>query len=114
MNVKLLESLMTNVTQVKDNGFCGDFSPPQQLRGEIAKWDKEHGWHDTDGLPLPSTMLVVGTDTLLVRWHPEREEIREKPLPDPAMLNAAIPREQWRMGLNDQLGPLGRNTTKSA
>jgi hypothetical protein len=81
-------------------GFNSDFARPNQLRGEIAKWDKEHGWHDTDGMPLPSHMLVVGTDTLLVRWYPEREEKREKPLPDVSDLNRAIPQSEWREGPN--------------
>jgi hypothetical protein len=34
---------MTNLLQNQNNNFGGDFSPPQQLRGETAKWDKEHG-----------------------------------------------------------------------
>jgi hypothetical protein len=87
------------------NGFGGDFAPPHQLRGETAKWDKEHGWHDTDGMPLPSPMLVIGTDTLLVRWHPQRDEIRDKPLPNGSMLNNAIPRSEWRGGLNGEPEP---------
>jgi hypothetical protein len=85
--------------------FYGDFAPPQQLRGTTAKWDKKNGWHDTDGLPLPSQMLVISTDTLLIRWHPEREEIRDKPLPSAAMLNSAIPRSEWREGLNGEPEP---------
>jgi hypothetical protein len=93
---------MTNLLQNQNSGFGGDFSPPQQLRGEIAKWDKEHGWRDADGLPLPSEMLVVSTDTLLIRWHPQYEDIRAKPLPSAAMLNSAIPRSEWRAGLNGE------------
>jgi hypothetical protein len=85
---------------MNDESFFGDFAPPERLRGAIAKWDKERSWHDTDGMPLPSPMLVIGTDTLLVRWYPQREEIRAKPLPDPALLNSAIPRSEWRDGLN--------------
>jgi hypothetical protein len=96
---------MTDLPQTQSNGFGGDFAPPQRLRGEIAKWDKEHGWHDTDGMPLPSPMLVIGTDILLVRWHPQRDEIRDKPLPNASMLNNAIPRSEWRDGLNGEPEP---------
>jgi hypothetical protein len=63
---------MNTLPQVQNNSFCGDFAPPEQLRGYTAKWDKEKNWHDgSDGLPLPSPLLVIGTDTLLVRWHPQ-------------------------------------------
>jgi hypothetical protein len=97
---------MNNLPQVPNNSFCGDFAPPEQLRGYTAKWDKEKNWHDgSDGLPLPSPLLVIGTDTLLVRWHPQREEIRDKPLPSAAMLNSAIPRSEWREGLNGEPEP---------
>ena len=86
--------------------LCGDFAPPEQLRGYSAKWDKEKNWHDgSDGLPLPSPLLVIGTDTLLVPWHPQRDEIRAKPLPSAAMLNSAIPRSEWREGLNGEPEP---------
>jgi hypothetical protein len=54
-------------------------------------------------MPLPPQMLVISTDTLLVRWHPHRDEIREKPLPSAALLNSAIPRSEWRPGLNGDL-----------
>jgi hypothetical protein len=91
-----------HLPQTQHNSFGGDFSPPQQLRGEIAKWDKEHGWHDSDGVALPSPMLVIGTDTLLIRWHPQFEDIRAKPLPSAGMLNSAIPRSEWRVGLNGE------------
>jgi hypothetical protein len=88
-----------------NQSFTGDFATPSQLRGEYAKWDKERGWHDTDSLPLPSPMIVVGTDTLLVRYHPEYEVIREKPLPNVNDLNGAIPQSEWREGLNGGLEP---------
>jgi hypothetical protein len=97
---------MNNLPQVQNNSFCGDFALPAQLRGYTAKWDKEKNWHDSsDGLPLPSPLLVIGTDTLLVRWYPQREEIRDKPLPSAAMLNSAIPRSEWREGLNGEPEP---------
>jgi hypothetical protein len=72
------------------------------LRGQTAKWNDQKGWHDQDGLPLPSPLLVVGVDTLLIRWHPQREERRDEPLPDPALLNSVIPAAEWRVGLDGQ------------
>jgi hypothetical protein len=96
---------MNSVPQTQNHNFDGGFAPPQQLRGEPAKWDKEHNWHDTDGVALPSPMLVIGTDTLLIRWHPRRDEIRDKPLPNTNMLNSAIPRSEWRTGLNGEPEP---------
>jgi hypothetical protein len=91
---------MNDLPQTQNEGFCGEFAAPQRLRGAIARWNKEHGWHDSDGVALPSPMLVIGTDTMLVRWHPQRDEIRAKPLPDAELLNSAIPRSEWRDGLN--------------
>jgi hypothetical protein len=96
---------MSNLPQSENEGFSGEFAAPQRLRGAIARWNKEYGWHDGDGVVLPSPMLVVGTDTLLIRWHPRREEIREKPLPDPELLNSAIPQSEWREGLNGEPEP---------
>jgi hypothetical protein len=97
--------VMNDHTTPPNNGFGNDFAAPQQLRGEIAKWDKEHGWHDRDGVALPTPMLVVGTDTLLIRWYPEYADIREKPLPNANLLNSAIPTSEWRMGLDNKLEP---------
>jgi hypothetical protein len=91
---------MNSVPQIQNNDFDDGFSAPYRLRGVVARWNDQKGWHDGDGLPLPSPMLVVGVDTLLLRWHPQREEIRAKPLPDPALLNGAIPASEWRTGLS--------------
>jgi hypothetical protein len=96
---------MNDQTTPPNSSFGNDFAAPQQLRGEIAKFDKERGWHDRDGVVLPSPMLVIGTDTLLIRWHPQFEDIRAKPLPSAAMLNSAIPTLEWRIGLNGDPEP---------
>jgi hypothetical protein len=69
-------------------------------KGQIAKWDAEQKWHDRDGLPLPSPMFVIGYDTGLRRWKDKQlEEIVNKPLPDVAALNAAIPASEWQLDL---------------
>jgi hypothetical protein len=96
---------MNEHTTPPNSAFGNDFAAPEQLRGEIAKWDKEHVWHDRDGVALPSPMLVVGTDTLLIRWHPQYDDIRAKPLPSAAMLNSAITTSEWRVGLNGDPEP---------
>jgi hypothetical protein len=70
------------------------------LRGTTTKWIAGKGWHDTDGLPVPNVMLLINTDTLLRNWYPEFRGIRAKPLPDVDKLNAAIPKAEWRVGLN--------------
>jgi hypothetical protein len=71
------------------------------MRGTIARWANATGWVDRDGLPLPETMLVIGYITVLRRWKNKRPEyITEHPLPDPDVLNAAIPISEWEIGLD--------------
>jgi hypothetical protein len=71
------------------------------MRGTIARWASSTGWVDRDGLPLPETMLVIGYITVLRRWKNKRPEyITEHPLPDPDVLNAAIPISEWEIGLD--------------
>jgi hypothetical protein len=46
-------------------------------------------------------MLVIGFNTVLRRWRDRRQEfITEHPLPDPDVLNAAIPVAEWETGLD--------------
>jgi hypothetical protein len=96
---------MSTVPQTQNVGFGGEFATPQQLRGDTAKWDKENGWHDGDGMALPSPMLIIGTDQVLIRYHPKYEESRDKPLPSAALLNSTIPKEEWREGLDHRPEP---------
>jgi hypothetical protein len=71
------------------------------MRGTIARWTSSTGWVDRDGLPLPETMLVIGYTTVLRRWKEKRPEyITEHPLPDPDVLNNAIPISEWEIGLD--------------
>jgi hypothetical protein len=94
-----------NAVQQSNGGFDDGFSEPHSLRGEIAKWNDQKGWHDRDGLPLPQPMLILGVAELLIRWYPQREEIRAKPSPDPGLLNSAIPISEWRTGLDGKPEP---------
>jgi hypothetical protein len=83
-------------------GLSGD----RVTRGTIAKWTNSTGWVDRDGLPLPTTVLVIGFFTCLRRWQDKKPEYKtEHPLPDPEALNAAIPISEWERGLNGEPRP---------
>jgi hypothetical protein len=79
----------------------------RSLRRGSAKWTAVSGWTDRDGLALPPTLFVIHCDTALERWWKEGdrnlvEHKTEHPLPDLEVLNAAIPRAEWKLGLNGQ------------
>jgi hypothetical protein len=86
-----------------DDGAFSDGSLPE---GEPIKWNDQEGWRDLNGGPVPSPLLVIKIDTPLRTFHPEYNVVRDKPLPDPKLLNNAIPVEEWPIGLSDQIeGP---------
>ena len=94
----------TNVPSPPSNG--GGLSGDRVRRGTVARWSATTGWVDRDGLPLPDMMLVVGYTTVLRRWKDKKPEyITEHPLPDPKHLNAAIPVEEWEIGLDGDPTP---------
>jgi hypothetical protein len=96
---------MPNTPNVYDDGFGASGWQP---RGVPANWTDQRGWHDRDGVALPSPLLAIGVSTFLRRWHPKYDEIREepkKPLPDVKLLNSAIPQSEWRAGLDHQPEP---------
>ena len=94
----------TNVLGPPSNG--GGLPGDRVMRGTVARWSATTGWTDRDGLPLPDTMLVVGYTTVLRRWKDKKPEyITEHPLPDPKHLNAAIPVEEWEIGLDGDPTP---------
>jgi hypothetical protein len=90
-----------------DDGFDNSLRPSDRLlRGTHARWTDAKGWHDRDGLPVPSPLLVVSTTTALQRWlNKVPEVITAKPLPDPTELNAAIPQSEWEIGLDGKPRP---------
>jgi hypothetical protein len=88
---------MGTTPTVYDDGFGGGSWQP---RGVPANWNDQKGWHDRDGVPLPSPLLAIGVSTFLRRWHPEYDEKRERPLPDVELLNSAVPAQEWRTGLD--------------
>jgi hypothetical protein len=81
-----------------------DFDPGDRLlHGILAKWDAEKKWHDRDGLPLPSPMLVFGITQAVQRFHEDGVETHFiKPLPNVDELNAAVPKSEWPIGFNGQ------------
>jgi hypothetical protein len=51
-------------------------------------------------------MLVIGYTTIIRRWVDRRPiDITEHPLPDPVVLNAEIPTEQWEIGMDGRPRP---------
>jgi len=91
----------------EDDGFDSSLhSSDRLLRGTHARWTDAKGWHDRDGLPIPSPLLVVSTVTALQRWKDRIPEvITAKPLPNPDELNAAIPQSEWEIGLDGKPRP---------
>jgi len=73
----------------------------------LGKWDSDAGWHDRDGLPMPSPVIALGTRRGVRRWkdHELIDEIVDLPLPDVAALNAAIPKSEWEIGLSGEPTP---------
>ena len=94
--------MSANVTVPSSDGGSPTGLPGDRvMRGTIARWASSTGWVDRDGLPLPKTMLVIGYITVLRRWKEKRPEyISEHPLPDPDVLNKAIPITEWETGLD--------------
>jgi hypothetical protein len=51
-------------------------------------------------------MLVIGYITIVRRWENNRPtDITQHPLPDPAVLNAAIPTSEWEVGMDGRPRP---------
>ena len=88
----------------KSDGFQDPSDLKQRLlRGTLLSWSDSQHWRDRDGLPAPAQLLVVGVDTALQRWRDGKPEVLlDKPLPDPDDLNAAIPIEEWELGVDGQ------------
>ena len=85
--------------EVPDDGLSGSITSGGHLnKGAYLKWTDLGGCIDRDGL-TPPPMLVLAVDTALQKWKDNKPEvIRDKPLPDPEQLNAAIPKNEWEKG----------------
>jgi hypothetical protein len=89
-----------------NDGFGRSLPTDRLIKGQLAKWNDQKGWHDRDGLPLPTPTFVIGVNTGLQRWQKgQAETITNKPLPDPAQLNASIPQSEWEVDLNNKPRP---------
>jgi hypothetical protein len=95
---------MNNPTMLPTPGDSNNSSGDRLIQGIIARWDAERGWHDRDGLPLPSPMIVLGTTQAIQRFRDKQciKTITTKPLPDVDELNAAVPKTEWELGLSGQ------------
>jgi hypothetical protein len=98
---------MNELTQYDDDGFGHSLQFSDRLiKGLHGRWTDSKGWHDRDDLPIPCPLLVVGVTTALQRWKDKVPKvITEKPLPDPATLNASIPISEWEIGLDGKPRP---------
>jgi hypothetical protein len=82
---------------------------PRLIQGVIAKC-VDGRWADSDGLPLPAELLVVGTTRALQCWKDQYPvdtiiEQPDEPLPDVDELNAQIPEREWGLGLDNKPRP---------
>ena len=88
------------------DGFNGSLSTDRTIKGTQLVWNDAQHWRDRDGQKPPAQLLVVGVDAILQRWLEGLPQvIRDKPLPDPNDLNAAIPIEEWETGIDGQKRP---------
>ena len=77
--------------------------PVGLLKGTYLKWTDAAHWVDRDGLTPPSPLLVIAINEVLQRWKDGKVEvISDKPLPDPEVLNSAIPIKEWERGIDGQ------------
>jgi hypothetical protein len=94
-----------------DDGFSGSVASGRVAKGRIGLWSDSEHWHDRDGLPLSSPLLVLGVTEVLRRWQDNVPDyITDKPLPDPADLNACIPQSEWQLGIDGKLRPPWEHT----
>jgi hypothetical protein len=90
----------------EDDGYDGSIQSGRLIKGTFTRWTDSAGWHDRDGMPLPSPLLAISVLECLQRWFDKKPDtITEKPLPDPDVLNEAIPRSEWELDLNGQPRP---------
>jgi hypothetical protein len=90
--------------EIADDGFSGSLISGRLNKGTFCKWTDTSGWTDRDGLKLPSPSLVVAIDEALQKWKDNKPEvIRDKPLPNPNDLNAAIPQTEWERGKDGKI-----------
>ena len=94
-----------------DDGFDGSFSSDRTIKGVQLAWNDSLHWRTRDGMKAPEQLLVIATDAILQRWKEGLPHvIRDKPLPDPDDLNAAIPVSEWETGIDGKPRPPWQDT----
>jgi hypothetical protein len=102
----MTDELTTPNEPEADDGFSVSSRSHRIGRGSYVKWNDKQGWIDRDGVAAPSPLLVVGVNEILRRWKDGvAEDIVAKPLPDPDELNAAIPIQEWEVGVDGKPRP---------
>lgn len=95
---------MSNDLTSYDDGFSGSLG--SNRRGTYLRWTDTLHWQDRDGMKPPSPLLVGAIDEALQRWtNKVPTMLTDKPLPDPAELNAQIPITEWERGIDNQPVP---------
>jgi hypothetical protein len=87
-----------------DDGFDSPPSSDRSTRTSFLRWTEQLHWVDRDGIPPPSPLLVLGLAESVRRWRTVKgetgkefkqpEDIFDKPLPDPRLLNESAPPEE--------------------
>jgi hypothetical protein len=94
-------------TSEPDDGFEASHSRRASGRsGNYLRWNDKQHWLDRDGITPPSPLLVIAVGELLRRWKDnQREDIVDKPLPNPDALNASIPVSEWEASVDGKPRP---------
>ncbi len=92
-----------------DDGFGGSHRSGRLIRGIRIAWNLE--WTDADGCAPPAELVIVGIKRVLQKWKDGKPEVIDTfPLPDPELLNDAIPKNQWEDGLDGSPTPPWQHT----
>jgi hypothetical protein len=92
-----------------DDGFGGSHRSGRLIRGLRIGWNLE--WTDQDGCAPPSELLIPSLRRILQKWKDGKAEVIDTfPLPDPDLLNSAIPVCEWEIGLDGKPTPPWQHT----
>ena len=92
-----------------DEGPGGSHRSGRLIRGIRISWNQE--WQDQDGCAPPLEMLIPATKEVLQKWKDGKPEVIDAlPLPDPDLLNSAIPASEWEIGLSGTPTPPWQHT----
>jgi hypothetical protein len=76
------------------DGFGGSHRSGRLIRGIRIGWNQ--GWADADGCDPPAELLVPSIKRVLQKWKDGKPDVIDTfPLPDPELLNDAIPQSEW-------------------